>query len=179
MSDTKKDLIFNIGEKVVKFSVGEFNDLDIDTILKIDYTNLIAEMITFPVVVNRIGLLAADMDNELQQVKLDLLIYEAKRKNELRDNLSSSDDKGKVKNPTIDEVNSALYLDKIWKVKKTKLNRIEKEKEYMYSIYTSAKDKSNKLDKLSLTIKSGDVDHTMIQKQLNSVYFKIKDGLIK
>lgn len=175
----QKELIFNIGEKVIKFSVGEFSELDVDKILKIDYGNLLAEMITFPVVLNRLGLLAADMDNEFQQAKLDLLIYESKRKNELRDDMITSDEKGKSKKPTIDEVESALYLDKVWKAKMVKKNRIEKEKEYMYSVYSSAKDKSNKLDKLSLTIKSGDVDLQIIQKQMNNVYFKIKDGMVK
>jgi hypothetical protein len=174
-----KELLFTIGDKVVKFKVGDFNDIDIDKILKIDYANLVAELITFPVVVNKLGLLAADMDNEFQQAKLNLLIYESKRKNELRDHLASSDEKGKVKNPTVDEVNSALYLDKIWKAKKIKVNAVEKEKEYMYSIYLSAKDKSNKLDKLSMTLRAGDVDLEIIQKQMNNIYFKIKDGLVK
>lgn len=175
----QRELIFNIGEKVVKFEVGDFNDIDIDKILKIDYSNLMAELITFPVVVNKLGLLAADMDNEFQQAKLDLSIYEAKRKNQLREELETSDEKGKVKRATVDEVESALLCDKIWKVKRTKMHRIQKEKEYMYSIYQAARDKSTKLDKLSMTLRPGDVDMDIIQKQMNNIYFKIKEGRIK
>jgi hypothetical protein len=174
-----RELKFAIGDKVVMFKVEDFEDIDLDKLLKIDYENLMAEMVTFPVVVNKLGLLCADMDNEFQQAKLNLSIFEAKRKKELREELEFSDEKGKVKRPTIDEVDSALITDKVWKVKKQKMLKVQKEKEYMYSIYSSAKDKSNKLDKLSLTIKSGDVDMKIIQRQLNSVYFKIKDGLIK
>ena len=175
----EREMVFNIGDKVIKFQVGEFDDIDIDKILKIDYSNLLGELVTFPVVVNRFGLLAADMDNEFQQAKLELSIYEAKRKNELREELETSDEKGKVKRPTVDEVESALTVDKVWAVKKKKMNRIMKEKEYMYSIYQSARDKSNKLDKLSMTLKSGDMTEHMIQTQLNNVYFKIKEGRIK
>lgn len=179
MSTKGRELIFTIGEKVVKFTVGDFDDIEVDKILKIDYANLMAELITFPVVVNRFGLMAADMDNEVQEAKLDLTIMEAKLKNKYRDSLTTSDEKGKAKKPTIDEVESALILDKVWQAKKKKFHRIQKEKEFMYSIYLSAKDKSAKLDKLSMSLRVGDVDESMIQKQLNNVYFKIKEGRIK
>lgn len=174
-----REMKFTIGDRVVLFRVEDFNDLDLDKLLRIDYDNLIAELVTFPVVVNKLGLLCADMDNEFQQAKLDLSIFEAKRKKELREELEFSDEKGKVKRPTIDEVESALITDTGWKIKKKKMLKVQKEKEYMYSVYVSAKDKSNKLDKLSLTIKPGDIDDKIIQRQMNNVYFKIKDGLIK
>lgn len=178
MAEQRK-LKFTIGDRVVVFRTEDFDDLDIDKLLKIDYANLMAEMITFPVVVNKLGILCADMDNLFQEAKLDLSIYEAKTKDKFRGILETSDEKGKIKRPTVDEVDSALTQDKIWKVKKQKLNRILKEKEYMYSVYMSAKDKSEKLNKLSLTIKSGDVNEQIIQSQLNNVHFKIKQGLIK
>jgi hypothetical protein len=175
----QRKLKFTIGDSVVIFRIEDFDDLDVDKLLKIDYSNLIAEMITFPVVVNRLGILCADMDNLFQEAKLDLSIYEAKAKDKFRDSLITYDEKGKSKRPTVDEVESALLQDKIWKIKKQRLNKILKEKEYMYSVYTSAKDKSEKLNKLSLTIKSGDVNEQIIQSQLNNVYFKMKRGLIK
>lgn len=174
-----RELVFSIGDNIIKFQVENFKDIDLDKILKIDYNNLMAELLTFPVVVNKFGLLAADMDNEFQQAKLDLSIYEAKTKNRLRDELEISDEKGKVKRATVDEVDSALTCDKIWKVKRTKMHRIQKEKEYMYSIYLSAQDKSRKLDKLSTSLRPGDLDDTIIQKQLNNIYFKMKEGRIK
>jgi phosphoenolpyruvate-protein kinase (PTS system EI component) len=176
---SKRELTFTIGDKVLVFKVQEFEDLDLDKLLRIDYDNLVAELVTFPVVVNRLGLLAVDMDNELQEAKLDLSIFEAKRKKELREELETSDEKGKMKKPTIDEVDSALLSDPKWKVKKKVFLKIQKEKEYMYTIYQSAKDKSNKLDKLSMTLRTGDIDDKIIQQQLNNVYFKIKEGRIK
>lgn len=174
-----KEMKFTIGDKVVFFRTEEFDDVDLDKLLSIDYNNLVAELVTFPVVVNRLGLLCADMDNEFQQSKLDLSITEAKLKQELREELTLSDEKGKVKRPTIDEVDSAMLNSLKWKVKKKGLLNVQKEKEYMYSIYQSARDKSNKLDKLSMTLRTGDIDDKIIQQQLNNVYFKIKDGAIK
>lgn len=175
---SKNKMIFNIGDKVVKFTVRDFDkNVDIDKLLKIDYGNLVAELVTFPVVVNRLGLLAADMDNEVNLAKLNLSMTEAKLKAQIRKELTASDEKGKK--PTISEVDDALTLNKVFVSKKKKyINKI-RDKEYMYSIFFAAKDKSKKLDKLSLTIKTGDIDMDIIQSQLNNVYFKIKKGIIE
>lgn len=170
-----RQLKFTIGDKVILFKVDDFTDLDLDRLLKIDYENLVAELITFPVVVNRLGLLCADMDNEFQQAKLNLSIYEAKANDKLREKLWEENDK----KPTIAEVDSALLQDKMWKIKKKKMLKVQKEKEYMYSVYNAAKDKSNKLDKLSMTLRTGDIDDKIIQRQINNVYFKIKEGRIQ
>jgi len=176
----KSKLVFNLGDKVVKFTVQDFDkNVEIDKLLKIDYGNLVAELVTFPVVVNKLGLLAAEMDNEVQLAKLNLSVTEAKLKDKIRKQLTFEDDKGRRKTPTIAEVDDALTRNKLWIKKKTAYITIMKEKEYMYSIYESAKDKSRKLDKLSLTLKTGDIDTDIIQRQLNNVYFKIKDGFIK
>lgn len=172
----QKKLVFTIGDRVIGFTVSEFDDLDIDKLLRIDYENLVAEILTFPVVVNKLGLLCADMDNLFQESKLDLSIYEAKTKEKIRQDIE--EEKG-GKRPTIDEIDTQLTLDKIWKLKKKKLYKTQKEKEYMYSIYNAARDKSSKLDKLSLTVRAGDIDDKIIQGQLNNIYFKIKDGIIK
>ena len=173
-------LIFNLGDKVVKFTVQDFaKNVEIDKLLKIDYGNLVAELVTFPVVVNKLGLLAAQMDNQVQISKLNLSITEAKLKEKIRKKLTFIDDKNKRKNPTISEVEGAMITNKLWIKKKTDYITTIKEKEYMYSFYESAKDKSRKLDKLSLTLKTGDIDMKIIQRQLNNVYFKIKDGFIK
>ena len=171
-----RELRFTMGDNVVQFRLDDFDDnMDLDKLLKIDYSNLMAELITFPVVVNRLGLLAAEMDSIVQETKLDLSIYEAKAKERIRNAFESDPDK---KRYTIAEVDDALLMDKIWKKKKQTFNRVTKEKEYMYTIYQSAKDKSNKLDKLSMTLRQGDMDEQILQSQLNKVYFKIKKGTI-
>lgn len=171
-----RELRFTMGDNVIQFKLDDFEDnMDLDKLLKIDYSNLLAELITFPVVVNRFGLLAAEMDGILQEEKLNLSIYEAKAKERIRNEFGSDPDK---KRYTVGEVDDALLMDKIWQKKKQKFNRVTKEKEFMYSIYQSAKDKSHKLDKLSMSLKFGDMDEQILQSQLNKVYFNIKKGTI-
>lgn len=166
-------MVFNFGDKVIEFKVGEFgDDLDIDKILKIDYGNLMAEILTYPVVVNRFGLLAAEMDNVVKQSKIDLEVFEAKQKNRIRDEWDGS------KKPTVDEVESELISNVKHIAKRRTYNNLIRDKEYLYTIYSAAKDKSEKLNKLSLSIRTGDFDESMIQSQLNKVYFNIKKGRI-
>lgn len=172
--ENKEELIFTLGEKVIKFRVGEFDkNLDLDSLLRIDYQNLIAEILTFPVVVNRLGILAAQMDNQVSEAKIDLSVFEAKAKNKIRDEWEGG------KKPTINEVDDTLIEDAEYIKKKKKYFKVIQNKEIFYSVYQSAKDKSEKLNKLSLTLRHGDIDEAVIQSQLNRVYFNIKNGAIK
>ena len=166
-------LVFNIGDKLIKFTIADFeNNLNIDKLLKIDYGNLIAELITFPVVVNKIGILNADMEAELRLSKMNLKINETKLRTRARNELIE----GGNKKPTVAEVEEALIRNKVYQKYQRDHFEVEKQKDYIMSIYIATKDKSEKLNKLSLTLKSGDFEKAMVQKQLNNVYYKIKDN---
>ena len=54
----------------------------------------------------------------------------------------------------------------------------QKMRDYMSSLFWSAKDKSAKLDKLSLTIQQGDITDAMIEGKVNSVIVKRTKKLI-
>lgn len=170
-----KKIKFNIGDRVIQFTIGEFEEeMDIDKLLKIDYSNILAEILTFPVIVNRFGLMAAEMDNIVQETKLNLAIFEAKTKEQIREELNEENGK----RPTIAEVDDRFIQNKKYQVKQKLYYKVIKEKEYIYSIYQSAKDKSYKLDKLSLSLRPDDLDEKTIQKQLNNVYYQIQKGRI-
>ena len=49
-----------IGDKVYQLQFDDFDEeMDIDNLLRIDHSNLVGEMVTFPVFVNRFGNLLA------------------------------------------------------------------------------------------------------------------------
>lgn len=171
------NLVFTVGDKMIKFKVSDFqDDLDIDTLLKIDYGNLVAELITAPVVMNKMGILAAEMSNELRLAKMNFEIRKAKEQQKVRENLSEEDDKGKIKKPTVAEVEDALTVSKIYQKYQRDYFEAQKQKDYIDSIYQAVKDKSEKLNKLSLTLRSGDINEELIQKQLNNIYYQIKNN---
>ena len=59
---TKK---INIGEDTYLLKFDEFDeDIDIDQLLKIDYSNILGEMITFPTIVAKFGNMLAEAESE-------------------------------------------------------------------------------------------------------------------
>ena len=102
--------VFKYKGKVVVINYKEFKkDIDVDTLLQIDYKRLPAEMVTFPVILNKLGLLLAEANNKVKEADLDLEIFIAKKNEEAR--LSLLDDK-KTKRYT-------LYLQFLVWLKKT------------------------------------------------------------
>lgn len=173
----KTKLVFNIGEKLVKFTIEEFQDnVDIDRLLKTDYGNLVAELITFPVILNKLGILEADINNEVRLAKLNLEVRKAKLSKAVRISLSDSDEKGKVRKPTVAELDDALSTNRVYIKYQQDYFEAQKQQDYISSIYKAAKSKSDKLDKLSLTLRAGDIDEELVQKQFNNLYYKIKDN---
>lgn len=177
----ENNLTLNFGDKVIRFKMDDFEeDMDIDNLMRIDYSNLVAELITFPVAVNKLGILAAEMDSELRLAKLNLKIKESKIRQQVREELSfDEDEKRKPKNPTVQEVEDGMLTNKVFIQASKKFIQTEKERDYINSLYDAAKDKSRKLDKLSFTLEAGDINEALVQRQLNKIQYRIKDGRIK
>lgn len=164
-----------LGEQFYTLSYQEFEDeVDIDELLKIDYSNLIGEMVTFPIIVNRIGILLADAESKLSETKLNRDVMEAKVKERIRKELFEQNGK----QPTIDKVNDVLAQDAGYQAVYRKYIDAQKTRDYISSLFWAAKDKSSKLDKLSLTIQSGDVDDKLLEQTVNRVTIKKSKRLI-
>lgn len=157
-----------IGKNVYEIEFEEFDDeINVDDLLTIHYENLVGEIITFPVIVNRLGLLLADAERSLAETKLNCEIMEAKVREEIRTALNDEEDRKKP--ATVDEVNAAVHQSPVYKANKLKLFEAQKTRDYAASLLFSAKDKSSKLDKLSLSIPAGDIEEHLLQSKANSV----------
>lgn len=168
--------VVQIKDKTYTLKFDNFDeDVEVDSLLKIDYSNLLGELVTFPVIVNRFGVLLADAENEVAEAKLNLDVFEAKTKERLRNKLT--EENGKT--PTVDALNSALMLDKAYQQMKKKYFESQKTRDYINSIFWSAKDKSEKLVKLSLTLQEGELSDTVLEGRVNSVLIKKGEKLIK
>lgn len=168
--------IISVGNKQYVLSIKEFGDeedVDIDDFLKIDYSNIIGEIITFPIILNRLGILLADTEARVAEKKMSLEIMEAKLSEKYRNELFEDN----KKKPTVDEVKNAVILDKIYQGFRKSYIEAIKNKDYVNSIYWGAKDKSGKLDKLSTSI-SGDVSDYLIEGKVNSIKISRKGNLI-
>ena len=78
MYEEQEKLLIEFGEKSYLLSMTPFSEeINIDEILKIDYANIFGEILTFPVLFNRIGLLKAEVDNIVAIEKFNLEVFHA------------------------------------------------------------------------------------------------------
>ena len=144
-------------------------DVDIDSLLKIDYSNLIGELVTFPVILNRFGILLAEAESQVAETKLNMDVYEAKTKERLRIELAEQNN-GKA--PTVEALNNAVVSNKAYQAMKRKYIEVVKTRDYINSIFWACKDKASKLEKLSLSIQPGDLSDSVIEGRVNNVLVK-------
>lgn len=169
--------VINIGDKSYVMTMDNFDeDMDIDSLLKIDYSNLIGEIVTYPVIVNRFGQMLAEAESQVAEAKLNLEVFEAKTKERLREELA---EKNGGKNPTIEALNNAVVSNKAYQTMRKKYFEIVKTRDYVNSVFWAAKDKSSKLDKLSLTIQPGDIEDNIVENKINKVLIKRTKKLIE
>jgi len=182
--ENQEKIVVNFGEKIVTLTLTAFDtDVDVDDMLKIDYSNVIGEVLTFPVLVNRIGILRAELENKVNEEKFDLEVYGAQLSEMFRKNKSTTQtDSGgnkRVKTPTIQELENSVLLDSGYQLRKKRLFRIMKEYQFVDSLYWSAKDKSKKLDYCSASIKPEDFENEIVSGSINGVMIKVHEKLIK
>ena len=162
--------VIQVGETTYKLLFDDFDeDMDIDSLLKIDYSNIIGELVTFPVIVNRFGNLLAEAESKVSESKLNLEVFEAKTKERLRNELAEANG---GKNPTVEALNNALLMNKAYQSLRRQFIEIQKTRDYVNSIFWSAKDKTSKIEKLSLTVQNGDIPDSVIEGRVNNVLIK-------
>ena len=162
--------IIQIGGNTYKLIFDNFDeDVDIDSLLKIDYSNLIGELVTFPVILNRFGILLAEAESQVAETKLNMDVYEAKTKERLRIELAEQNN-GKA--PTVEALNNAVVSNKAYQAMKRKYIEVAETRDYINSIFWAVKDKSEKLNKLSLSIQPGDLSDSVIEGRVNNVLVK-------
>jgi hypothetical protein len=168
--------IVKIGDKTYTLLIKAFDDdVEVDDLLQIDYSNLIGELVTFPVIVNRIGIMLAEAESAVSEKKLNLEVFEAKMKERLRTQLAETNGKA----PTVEALNNAVLQEPSYQATRKGLINAQKTRDYLNSVFWSAKDKSNKLDRLSLTIQAGDIPEEVLEGRVNSVILRRSKKLIE
>ena len=168
--------VIQVGETTYKLLFDDFDeDMDIDSLLKIDYSNIIGELVTFPVIVNRFGNLLAEAESKGSESKLNLEVFEAKTKERLRNELAEANG---GKNPTVEALNNALLMNKSYQALRKQFIEVQKTRDYINSIFWSAKDKS---DKISILLKSSEItlETELMESRINGVLIKKQEKLIK
>ena len=148
----------HIGDKPIILEHGNFDDLiDVDSLTKIDTSNIFGEAVTISAAVNRIGLLKAELEGQLADHKLNLKVYESGYVRRLRKEASNNSntctiivDNEEVKVKLTEKFLESCYeSDETWIAIKKDLNRTEKNFNSISSLYWAIQDKSRRLNGLT------------------------------
>lgn len=171
MEDNKTTYI-HLHEKIAAITpIGWDYDFNPDEIFKINPFNIFGEVITISVLVNRLGVLAAEMKSYVKRKKIDLELKEAEVRKLFR--------QGKDKKPTIQEVDDHLISDPVVRNMRLELLRHEEDLAKIETMYDSAKDKSFKLNSLSKYLKPEDFENEIIEGSINGVLISMRDKQYK
>lgn len=174
-------LVIELPTRSVKLILPEFDmDMDVDDILKIDYSNIIGELLTFPVIMNRIGVLKAEQEDVVRKSKFKLEIYEAQLRHQFYRTLattvitSTGINKGieKLKAPTEDQVTSKVLMDKTYQEKQEFHSQRMKDFSLLESWYWAAKSKDDNLKRISMHLKPEEFEKEILEGTVNGIMIK-------
>lgn len=150
-------------------------DVDTESLLKIDYSNILGEILTFPVLFNKIANLKAEASNIVNVAKLHMDIFEAELYETHQNKLYASGEK----KPSIKDVEASILRDQKYRVKREDYYAKVRDFDYLDSLYWSAQSKDKKLDKLSDRIRPEDFEKDLLEGTINGVQIKMAKKHLK
>lgn len=164
MKENQETLTLEFKDKIVKLQwVGLGSEpLDVDEILQIDMNNILMDIITFPVLFNRINNIKADIDFLLRETQLDCTIFEAELYKKHKKALMGNGEKA-----TEGSIDTAVKLDAGYRAKKMQVINVQKQADMIDGLYWSAKSKEKKLDTISAKIKPEEFEGEILKEATN------------
>lgn len=164
--------IVELGSRIYTFYHKPFDsEVDMDSLTMIQYDNIVAEIITIPTLMNKVGILKAEAENAVSETKLALRVLEAERSEYYRKKLTTTDGT-KQKAPTVGQVEDAVVMDEQVTSSKMNLFKVQKQAEIIDSLYWAVKSKEMKLNKISEGITPADFEKDIIEGSINGVIIK-------
>lgn len=169
MTENDNRVIINLRTKTLVLDIQDFgsSNVDIEDMLQVDYANIIGDIITFPVVFNRIANIKAQMDNILREVTFDMKAFEAQLYEEHKKRLIGAGEKA-----TENAIDMAIKRDPKYKVKQYELFSIQRQADVLDGLYWSAKMKGKMLESISNKISPEDFEKDILENTINSVTIK-------
>lgn len=162
----------------------EHDDLDshinVDDLTKIDTSHLFGEAVTISAVVNRMGLLKAEVGAIMAETKLEYKLYEGKFKARLRKQASKNSGKFtiRVDNEDVEvklsesSLSTSFETDEGWLELKRKFIKAEKNFNALDSLYWATQDKSRKLNGLISGTTPEDFIKGLVEGRVNGILIK-------
>jgi len=143
-------------------SLEDQDEVDINRIVKIDFSNIPAELVTIPVLLAQFSIYLSELNEKVNLAKLNMEIKEAELSTEFRETYKEETGKELSNEKTKDKV---LMSVKFKMVKKLYFMAL-KDQEIMNGIYWSLKSKDDKLSRLASSMNLGDAVESMLEFKL-------------
>jgi len=172
----KETTIVHLRTKIAAITPTAWNyDFDPDEIFKINPYNIVGELITIPVLVNRLGNLVAELNTYIKRQKAELKIAEADVARIFRKDQNAAG----MKKPTVQEMDDHLTLDLVLKDKRFKLINLEGDLQKLESMHDSAQKKSFNIGILGRHLVPAEFETELIEGSINGVMIKLRDKRIQ
>jgi hypothetical protein len=171
-------------DKTVTLNFESFDtDLDLDDLTSIHYEDLYGELVTISTLLNKVGLLKADVEEAVKNHDFELSILRAEKMEYYRKQLTTERPyaKGvgtKVEAPSGTEVENNVMMDQAYKIKYRQNITMHKNKEYVESLYWSLKSKDDKLNNLSKSVTPEEFQTGIITGKINTIMINDRKNLL-
>ena len=171
----------NLGGRVITLVHENFEEsIDVDSLTKIDHSNLYGEAVTMPAAMNRVGLLKADLQGHMDKAKLNLKIFEADYVAKKRAEASNNGGKFKIRvnNNDVEVKLTEKALEKCfendpkWIELKEQYISIERDFNRLDSLYWSCQSKDKKLSNMTNSVTPEDMAEMVYNGKFNGITIK-------
>lgn len=184
-------IIVNLRDKVLRLRIEDITKRQIDTedVLQVDINNIIGDIITWPVLFNRISLIKAEIEDIVDEFKLNLDIEIAKKYKHYKTDLISEQEvvtstgkrTGTMKPifPSEGLIESSISTDEDVISLKRQLLEAKKQAKIIDGLYWAAKSKDKKLDTISAKMTPEDFNKDVLEGSINTVKIRSYQNVIK
>lgn len=158
-----------IGNHIIALKQESFDtDIDMDEITQIQYSNLYGEIVTVSALMNRIGILKAEVDNIYEDYKLDCAIFESEQRRKfVSEKLVSGE-----KKPTEQQIEDYLNTVKDVISKRKHLLVLKRNSDYVNSLYWAIQSKDRKLSVLMKGVTPEEFSEAIVEGSVNTFIIK-------
>jgi hypothetical protein len=160
--------------KIAVLTIQPFEGDISEDVVKIDYANILGEIITFPVVFNRIANMRAETENQMALAKLEFDVHEARLYKTHKDKLVAVE--GKASDKTTE---AAVLRDPAYAIEKKKYILAQRNFAYIDALYWSAQSKDRKLNVLAEKISPEEFEKDLLEGSINGVIVRMHKKAIK
>jgi len=160
--------IFQFENQVVTLKYEGFTeDIDVDEICRIDYSNIYGEVVTVSALLNRVGIIRSEAESIVKEKELEKNIYEAElKRRERRSAVAASQ---KLTENGLDEI---AMLDEGLQILKKNVIKAQKDFSFIDSLYWAISSKDKKLNNIMKEVTPLEFEQGIIEGRLNGFIVK-------